>query len=322
MEYSGALGSNTGDQYHELFALLKILELLQPSTQLTAVGVEGVETDKNSHHDWAGVDCTLYYGGQSLESSDKVEFIQLKYSASNPAGKWSVARLVDSSAKSKNNSVIRKMANDYKEAIKSIDVENIRIQLVSNQQAAKDIRAVLNFWDISVRTEEDCVNYEKLRKGAGLGKRAFKDFLKVLDFSECGTNSRFAYKEQVLGALADKLGDDFLQEMKQLHMNTREMMLPESQRVATRTTIMSWLGVRDEKGLFPCKPVLKPLGLAVGRAALNDLLVALNEGQKHILVHGDGGCGKTTLLQQAAAAMEDSYSVIYDCFGGELCLCR
>ena len=45
IDFRGARGSNTGDQFHELWALLQVLDLLHPETDLKAVGVEGVLTE-------------------------------------------------------------------------------------------------------------------------------------------------------------------------------------------------------------------------------------------------------------------------------------
>lgn len=120
IDYSGARGSNTGDQFHELWALQQVLDLLSPVTNLKAVGVEGVRTETTSQNPdnptWDGVDCTLYYGGTRLESADQIEFVQLKYSSANPDKFWSVARLTSNTLKKGNNSVIRKMAEDFKAA--------------------------------------------------------------------------------------------------------------------------------------------------------------------------------------------------------------
>ena len=72
IDFSGARGSNTGDQFHEFWALRQVLDLLNPKTDLKAVGVEGVRTELHSQNSedpmWNGVDCTLYYGGTRLET--------------------------------------------------------------------------------------------------------------------------------------------------------------------------------------------------------------------------------------------------------------
>ncbi len=144
VDYGGARGSNAGDQFHELWALQQILELLSPNTELKAVGVEGVRTEVSvqtaDNPTWDGVDCALYYGGTSLETADRVEFAQLKYSAANPEKVWSVARLSENTAKKGNNSVIRRMADDYKDAkARMRQGAPLKIRLVSNQNVSADL---------------------------------------------------------------------------------------------------------------------------------------------------------------------------------------
>jgi hypothetical protein len=113
-DYLGAKASNAGDSFHELWALHAALELLKPETTLVAVTVEGVRSvdSGNSNVDaWSGVDCGLYFGGDTFASASRIELVQLKYSSANPAKNWTVAGLTASASKSKNNSVVRRLAN-------------------------------------------------------------------------------------------------------------------------------------------------------------------------------------------------------------------
>lgn len=117
-DYQGARGSNAGDQFHQFWALEQVLELLRPGTNLKAITVEGVvsETQGQDQPTWEGVDCALYYGHPSLEKADAVHLEQLKYSGSDPDKTWTVARRVSSSAKTTNNSVIRRLAESFAKA--------------------------------------------------------------------------------------------------------------------------------------------------------------------------------------------------------------
>ena len=86
-DFLGARGSNTGDDFHEWWALRLALQLLEPESTLTAVTVEGVNLDDNNKQElteWDSVDCGLFYGGHTIEQAEKVVIEQLKYSASTP----------------------------------------------------------------------------------------------------------------------------------------------------------------------------------------------------------------------------------------------
>lgn len=328
VDYSGARGSNTGDQFHELWALQQVLDLLQPETDLVAVGVEGVrtETPPQSADDptWAGVDCTLYYGGTDLETADQIEFVQLKYSAANPETAWSVARLVNSIAKKKNNSIIRKMANDFKGASARMKRDaHLKIRLVSNQNIAKELKKAIDTrWSGTLEraniSKTRVENLKRLRTASGLKVAEFQEFLEALDFSECGYDSRFAVREKVIATIADLLGDDVLLEARDLQIKVRELMLPERAReIVTDKDILHWFGLGGRKGLFPCPPDIQTPKHAVKRSATDDVVRMLKMGERLVLVHGVGGCGKTTMIRQIADRLpENSVTVFFDCFGG------
>ena len=100
---SGAPASNAGDEFHELWALQEILRLLDPSTLLSGVQLEGVQTEKATDSEgaqWDGVDCTLYFEGLTIESANQIEIVQLKYSVANPEQNWTLLRFCKNKAKS------------------------------------------------------------------------------------------------------------------------------------------------------------------------------------------------------------------------------
>lgn len=328
IDFRGARGSNTGDQFHELWALQQILELLCPETDLKAVGVEGVRSVSPAqivdNPTWDGVDCALYYGGTSLETADRVVFAQLKYSSANPEKDWSVARLTDNSAKKGNNSVIRKMADDYRNAKERMKRgASLSIRLVSNQDVSLSLKNVIDTrWtdtlkksviDQSINDDLQC-----LIKASGIVEKEFQDFLKTLDLSECGYHSRFAVREKVVATVADLLGNDVSSEVRDLQVRVRELMLPERAReIVTEKNLLLWFGLCGRDGLFPCPPDVRIPQKTVERSAADEVVSLLAKGDRLILIHGAGGCGKTTLMRQIANRLPDgSATVFFDCFGG------
>lgn len=331
--FSGARGSNTGDQFHELWALQQVLDLLRPETDLKAVGVEGVRTETPSQKadgtTWDGVDCTLYYGGTTIEAADRIEFAQLKYSAANPETVWSVARLTANTAKKGNNSVIRKMADDFKGAkARMKQGVQLKIRLISNQDFSAELKKALDTqWsgplEISDIDQATKANLKCLNASAGLAVTEFQDFLETLDFSECGTQSRFAVREKVVATVVGLLGDDVSSEVRDLQIRIRELMLPERAReIVTKQDIFLWFSLSGREGLFPCPADIRIPQHAVERSAADEAVRLLTSGERLILVHGVGGCGKTTLMYQIADRLpEGSVTIFFDCFGGGRYIC-
>ena len=93
---AGALPSNAGDDFHLLWAAQKILEMLKPNSDITAVTVEGpawqdsVAVDIDNSKLYA-IDLAEYYGGKTFQCASKIVFSQLKYSTYMGDKVWTVA---------------------------------------------------------------------------------------------------------------------------------------------------------------------------------------------------------------------------------------
>lgn len=308
-----------------------MLSLLRPDNDLKAVSVEGVLTETPSQNaenpTWNGVDCALYYGGTTLETTDRIELVQLKYSAANPETAWSVARLIRNTAKKGNNSVIRKMANDFNDAKSRMKPgAELVICLVSNQDISKGLKKTLGTrWSGSIESagigKTTLGNLKLLASATGLDETKFQEFLEVLDFSECGSLSRFAIKEKVVATVAGLIGNDVSSEVRDLQVRTRELMLPERAReIVTVQDVLLWFGLSNREGLFPCPPDIRMPARTVERPAADEAVRLLAKGERLILVHGVGGSGKTTLMRQISDRLtEGSVAVFFDCFGGGRC---
>jgi hypothetical protein len=138
LDFGGARGSNTGDDFHELWAMRQALRLIERGSQLSAMALEGLTADAGTGSEWDAVDCTLLYGAEQESAADKVELQQLKYSAANANAPWTVARISapkTATAKPK-SSVIGKMAKSYSALVAkraALDPISITVHLVTNQ---------------------------------------------------------------------------------------------------------------------------------------------------------------------------------------------
>jgi hypothetical protein len=108
-----------------------------------AVTVEGIprQVTGRSPDDpyWDRVDVGLLYGGEELGTATRVELVQLKYSG-DPTRSWSIGRLTKNTAKTDNNSVLRKLANAFRAARGSMGASaELRVRLVSNQPVSEAV---------------------------------------------------------------------------------------------------------------------------------------------------------------------------------------
>jgi hypothetical protein len=310
----GARASNAGDSFHELWALRAALELLTSGTDLKAVTLEGVASTEVNGPRWDGVDCALFFETDTLETARRVEVAQLKYSTTDPDKRWTVARLTASSAKQGDNSVIRKLATAYKDARRRMaSGATLAVRFVSNQPVSSDVQDSID----AVRRGEETEAAIKIRTAAGLVSGELNAFLEVLDFSETGSGSRLALKEQVVAAVCRIIETDSGSEVRELQQQVRDLMLPGRQREkVTLGRLLSWFGLSGLNGLFPVPPDLKRVSNPIPREPAQNLLRAIANGDRLVCIHGSAGCGKTTTLMQLPTLLpEGSVVVLFDCYG-------
>lgn len=161
---------------------------------------------------------------------------------------------------------------------------------------------------------------QKLVIASGLNAKNFREFASVLDLSLCGTDSRFAVEERIRSTVSQWTDDDargYVNDL--LGYVRRQMMMPETKHeVITKGSILLHFGFGDPGGLFPCPSEVKEIKKLVPREATRRLLAALSESEtRKVIFHGEGGCGKTTALQELKTLLPpDSTVLFFDCYGG------
>lgn len=315
-DFGGARGSSAGDDFHEWWALRHALPLLTGMDDLVALTVEGllaIDEPGAPADAWLGVDCAQYYGESQLSKATKVVVEQLKYSSANPDSPWTLARLQATTNAKKNNSVIARLASAYAAlADKRPDLvasNKISIRLVSNQPIAAEVAEAI--------ADEKGENYSALQKATNLESAQFSSFLIAFDISMCGAESRFAHEESCVAEIANVVATGALSLASELKARVHKLMLPEGRgSVISKETLLSWLGVAHPDALFPCPPQIRHVEAAVPRQAAVDVLKEMISGSPRLCLHGPGGCGKTTTVQQIERRLpQGSTMVIFDCYG-------
>lgn len=324
-EFRGARGSNTGDDFHELWATRQAIRLLTNEDGLEAIAVEGVSVhDEGSSPEdtWDGVDCTQYFGGRSATDATEVRIEQLKYSAANPKKRWTIARLV--SGKTRERSVIGRLAKAWKElATRRSTGSPIRVVLISNQPVAPEVLSAVKHaaeQPLAVPKHKpkatDPPEFH-LAYATRLTTHEFQAFASALVF-EGEAGSRFALEEQVLYAVAEWTDFDIRGMVTGLTEFIRRKMRPEAAgELITRESVLLQLGTSDGTTLFPCPSEVVAIENPVSRVPVREAISRLRSGVQHLCLHGRAGVGKTTALQEIEAGLPPgSIMLKYDCYGG------
>ena len=252
-DYRAARGSLAGTSFHELWALSQSMKLLDPSSGISAVAVEGLgqETDASGDvTEFDGVDCTVLHGSADLAAASRIELVQLKYSGSRPDEKWTLSKLIKNTAKKGNNSVLRRLATMYKATRKVAKVTPL-VRLISNQTVSNVV--VKAFEAFGKGGSPGSEFKSKVVKATSLGAKELKAFAKSLDLIS-STGSRFQLEQDLLLEISRWTDEDARTTLDVLLSFIRKQMLPEgSNRFMVREHVLLMIaGSPSLESLFPC----------------------------------------------------------------------
>ncbi|WP_428000767.1 hypothetical protein [Acidovorax sp.] len=326
IDFASARGSNTGDEYHELWAARHALRLLGGGDGLSAVTVEGLISDDGAEKAWEGVDCGLLFGAENEVDADRVEIQQLKYSGSNPSGSWTVARLCTGKDGSPKTSPLRRLANAYKGLLErrpGKSPDSIHISLVSNQPVAPGILTLLEDAQSAVPAaysrawKTGMPDLHRLVHASGMKPAEFQDFARVLDLQgSCG--SRFEAEDRMLKAISECTDTELHGSASRIREYIRKRMLPEAagETITREKVLVQFAGVSEDHALFPCRSKIEAVTSAVPRPIAGEIVARMRSGTRHLCLHGSGGAGKTTTLQQIEQSLPaGSLMAVFDCYG-------
>ncbi|QNP48155.1 hypothetical protein [Diaphorobacter aerolatus] len=243
---------------------------------------------------------------------------QLKYSAAAPTGLWTVARF--SYATKPGQSVVGKLARAWSAMRSRAPTScSIDVRLVSNQAAASELTECVKrlAQAVSVKPWAIGSDEERLTKAAGLPQQQQKAFWLALQF-ETGAGSRFAAEERVLAEISKWSESDLLHGVLRLREYVRARMRPEhAGQAITRRAVFLQYGAYSSDVLLPCPAALVQVERPIKRQSAALAIQAMSDGVQFTALHGQGGIGKTTVLQEIRALLpEGSSMVVFDCYGG------
>lgn len=338
--------SSAGDDFHVLWAMKKTFELLNFEEKgLKTLYIEGIEKELAKNTDptgekLLGVDLTEYYGHEEFEKASRIVVSQLKYSTLRANENYTFSKLYESKKKeSYDGSLIHRLATIFKTLLdefgRDLVLKKVTIKLVSNR--VFNTSQLKTIWDIQqyLKTNKRKVSFnkvltglsinlgslKKLHKASKLNLTDFADFFRLLDFEDCGVNSRYNLKIELIKAISETNNSSKSQynELFQLIWNK---MMPESrnQRRISVTDLIASLGFNSGsvENLFPVSQKFEKIENIIPREQIKGILDTIENNKDYlpICLHGKAGIGKSTIAQQIPKEIP-SYSecIIFDCYG-------
>lgn len=337
--------SNAGDDFHVLWTMKKSFDLLNfDEDGLKAITIEGVDQNTNkldpSGSKFLGVDITEYFGGDSFISAKKVVVTQLKYSTRRIAENWTISKLYSGKKKgSFDGSIIHRLAQIFETFLdeygRELVLTKLSLKLVSNRNFNSGqkhlISTIQNFLNkkksktfsnsIFRKFPEKQSELKKLKVSTKLNSVEFTDFIRLLDFEDCGTSSRYNQEIEIISAIKNVGINNIMSNNDSLFRMIWRKMLPEAidtgENVITDLDFLKCFDMSLER-LFPVSHKFEKIENLVERNQIIEIVdkITNNNSSRPICIHGGAGIGKSIIAQLIKKKIsKDSEVFLYDCYG-------
>lgn len=313
--------SRDGHEFHEAWAARRALQLVMTSDGLVGIAVEGLSPADQVRASGETVeiaDLVFYYGRRpTFAGARLVVIIQVKYSKSLEGVPFRA---------SDGKKTIRKFAAAFRShkrthGAKAVE-KKLAFELITNRPIYHEFAKAIDGLAAGIPLKGDVKRQgTQFTSAAGLKGKELAQFAQKLRITGLSGSLR-QNKQSLTRALADwsvaldAMARARLGNMRQL-LRDKAGLAGEGQNVITRTDVLDALEVQSPEDLFPCPASFPDVGIVVEREQLSTVLSKIPRLDKPLMIHADGGVGKTVFLQSLANILgTTNETVLFDCFGG------
>lgn len=312
--------SRDGHEYHEAWVARKCLGLLFSTDGLIGISVEGFSTEdrgKVSKEANEIADAVLYYGEvASFVKARSVVVVQVKYSKAAE-----VLPFRASDAKKTLHKFARTFLEHRCKHGVNKTMDGLRFQLVTNRPVLPELlEAVRGLSTGSTLRGTAKAQANQIQAACGLTESDLRKFADLLQLTGL-TGNLLETRHQLAIALAD--WSPACDPMARVRLNAvRELarekagLTSQNRNVISRTDVLMALEIHDENDLLPCPASFPKVREVVPRHQLAEVVALVPQLTRPLLVHADGGVGKTVFVSSVAAGLAQKHEVVlFDCFG-------
>ena len=313
--------SRDGHEFHEAWAARKALQLVMPTDNLVGIAVEGLAPADQvgaSAETVEIADLVLYYGERpTFDGAHSVVIVQMKYSI----GSQSVPYRASDAKKT-----IQKFAEAFRSHKRTYSAEEVKkkltFELITNRPIYHEFGEALDSLASSVPLGGEAEKQaNQFISACELKDQDLAEFAQKIRISGLVGSLR-QNKQHLSRVLADwSVASDAmararLGNMRQL-LREKAGSAGEGSNVIIRTDVLDALELQSPEDLLPCPAGFPEVGKVVEREQLSTVVCRIPNLDKPLLIHADGGVGKTVFLQSLAKILSETHEVIlFDCFGG------
>lgn len=318
--FDSVRASRDGHEFHEAWVARKCLGLLLPKDDLVGIAIEGFgEEDQSLVTTEANeiADAVLYFGQRATFSdARRIVVVQVKYSK---AAELKPFRASDA------KKTLGKFAQTYRTCKRDHGTpkarDKLRFELVTNRPIAvaliDALRGLAHGASLEGEAEDQAIQIIAACKLTGKDLAAFASRVDMIGL----TGDLRSNKENLAITLAD--WSPARDHMATIRLNNiREMardkasLANQHRNVIARTDVFAALQLSDERDLLPCPASFPAVGAIVDRVQLDHAVAWVPRLTKPLVIHAEGGVGKTVFMNSLAARLSASHeTVLFDCFG-------
>ncbi|MEM6484646.1 MAG: ATP-binding protein [Pseudomonadota bacterium] len=314
--------SRDGHEFHEMWTARRALALLMPDCDIAGIAVEGLSTEDESASSKTTAevaDITVYYGSEtSFQHAKSIEIIQFKHAGARDGNEFYA---------SDTRKTMEKFAVTFKEyngrfSPRTID-KKLRFELLTNRRLSDSLVKALSALAVGDVVSGDVKRQATTLKGyTGLEGDELKRFFRLCRVTGSTLNLTQT-KQRLSNQIVDWSVSDYTKataSMGNLSRLVRDKaggVGAGGHHIIKRADILSVFDVSDPLELVPCTPALVKVEQVIERAQHAEALALLVTAGSPLIVHAEGGIGKTVFLESLAKDIERTHHVVFfDCFGG------
>ncbi|WP_199745904.1 NACHT domain-containing protein [Corallococcus sp. AB030] len=292
--------------------------MLLPQDGFVGVAIEGFSpSDRVSQEATEIADAVLYYGpAATFRDAERVVVVQVKYSK---AAELKSFRAADA------KHTVAKFARTYRALKREHGIgptrNRLRFELITNRPILPELeQAVAALRDGVILKGVAKTQAKQLTDAINLQGKDLAEFAARLRLTGISGDLRQS-KHELAIALADwSVARDpqsriRLSNLREL-ARTKAGLLAQHRNVILRADVLSALDLQHEDELLPVRESFPDVSSVVEREQLASVVAQIPSLTRPLLIHADGGVGKTVFMQSLAAKLAKDHDVVlFDCFG-------
>ena len=294
--------SRAGDVFHYRWAARRCLKLIQPTSTLESVFIEGSNERKKAGE--YVIDVSEYYN--DTETKSRIEYYQLKHTTVQQDKPFTLSILKDT---------IVGFSERFKQHSKEKSLSGVSFTIITNRKIDETFKQNI----ATISGDSDKVNkrfIQTLKKYTKLEGKKLIQFCSLLNFAD--SEGDYLDQEEDLMIEMSRLQPGMIDtaQVDSIVSLVQKKVLPDSDGKVTKEDILRPFGMTSLDQLFPAPPLFEELDKVTDRQQYLSIVDSIKIADQPTIIQAEGGVGKSVFSQYVLQVLpEGSLGIAYDCFG-------